>query len=451
MRSLKLSSAVTAAAALLALAPAGAVARNHTHTHAKHRTSGASCGLTLNVAPRLVTAGETALAFGQLSCAPATEGGQTVILYEHAAGTPNFTVAGTATTDAHGSYQITTPALTANSDFYAVAAGAQSRHRNVRVAAQVTLSGPAEAHQLFIGHLKTGRVNAVTFTGTVSPNDAGARVVLQRQSDVRGNGWHRIGLTVVTSNGTFAITHIFRVPGDSNIRVLVRENHHNVASPSNVLTYEISQAQNPALTIQTSSNPIPFGGSVTITGSVPGAPNTAVTLLARGAGAKFAPVVTGKTDGSGNYSFPPQSPPVSTFYKVQGAGKSSAVLYQGVKYLLTAAVSATSVQSGQPLTFTGTATPARPGHVIYLERQNLLGTGFHVVAVGTESAGGAYAITHAIFPPGNDVFRIKIPGDPGNGGTASQLFTINVTPRPSGSKLTPESPGNSGLPSQGQV
>lgn len=447
MRSLKLSSAL-AAAALLALSPAATAAHRHTRPGRRNGTS--ACRVTLNVAPRLVTSGETALAFGQVSCAPAAEG-QTVTLYEHAAGTPSFTVAGTATADSHGLYQITTPALSTNSDFYAVAAGAQSPHRNVRVAAQVTLAGPTEAKQLFAGGLKTGRRNAVTFSGTVTPNDAGAIVVLQRQNAVRGNDWHRIGLTVVTGSGTFAITHVFRIPGDSNIRVLVRQNHRTVASPSNVLTYEISQAQNPALTIFSSANPIPYGGSLTISGTVAGAPNAPVTLFAHAAGGKFVPVATAKTDGSGNYTMPSQSPAVATFYRVEGAGRRSAILYEGVKYVLTAAFSATSVQAGQPITVTGSVTPARAGHVIYLERQNLGGAGFHVVAVGTVGAGGEYSLSHVFYTAGTPVLRVKIPGDPANGSAASAPVTVQVTPRPSAVGLTPEPPGNSGLPGQGQV
>ena len=46
--------------------------------------------------------------------------------------------------------------------------------------------------------------------------------------------------------------------------------------------------------------------------------------------------------------------------------------------------------------------------------------------------------------------RVKVPGDPENGGTASTPFTITVTPLTSASKIAPEPPGNSTLPPQGQ-
>jgi hypothetical protein len=450
MRSTRLISAATAVAGSLALASAGTAAAAH-HNRASHDNGvhAGACRLSLNVAPRLVTTGETALAYGQANCAGAAEAGQTVTLYERSVGSSGFSVAGTTTTDTHGFYQLTTPALTTNSLFYTALGSNISRHRAVRVAAQVTLAGPPEGKSLFEG-IRTGRRNAVTFTGTVSPNDAGAEVVLQRQNAVRGNGWHLLGRTIVNSSGGFAITHAFAVPGASSIRVLVRSNRRNVASASNVLSYDISQAQNPSLTILSAADPIPYGGSTAISGTAAGLPSTALTLLGRTAHNGFAPLATTTTDAEGKYSFPAQSPTASTFYKVQGAGRSSAVLYEGVKYLLTATPSATSVQSGAPLIFSGTVTPARAGHEIYLERQNLSGTGFHVVAVGTVGAGGTYSITHSFFAPGTDVLRVKIPGDPENGGTASETFSIPITPVPPAS-LKPEPPSNSSLPGQGQV
>jgi hypothetical protein len=457
MRSYKLTSAILAAAALLALASAGTASARSPHLKHRNGILGANCRISLNVAPRLVTSGETVLAYGQATCPP-NEAGQTVTLFQRVAGSSGFAVAGTTTTDSRGAYQMTTAPETTNSQFYAAIGANLSRHRSLKVAAQVTLTGPPESKQLLEG-LKTGRRNAVSFTGTVSPDDVGALVILQRQNAIRGNEWHRIGHTLVTSavtstgapTGTYTLAHAFVSPGASDIRVLVKSNKRNIASPSNVLSYQISQAQNPSLTILSSTDPIPYGGSTVISGTVAGAPNTTVTLAGHAAHNPFVTITTAKTDAEGNYTFPAQSPLVSTFYKVTGAGRSSAVLYEGVKYLLTAAVSATTVTSGQPLTFTGTVTPARAGHAIYLERQNVAGTGFHVISIGTLAADGSYSITRNLYAPGSDVLRVKVPGDPENGGTASDPFTITVAPLPSTAKLAPEPPGNSTLPPEGQV
>jgi len=448
MRSIKLAATVAVAAASLTLASAAAsAAGRHARENPRHANG---CRATLNVAPRLITAGESALAFGRLKCHGAgEEASQTVTLYEAPVGSLAYTVAGTSTTDAQGFYQVTASDLSVNSIFYVVAGATQSPLRSVKVAAQVTLAGPPEG--VVPTDLRTGRHNRVTFSGTVSPADAGATVVLQRQNAVRGNEWHRIDLGVVNSVGGFSITHDFLAPGPANIRVVVRSGKRNVASPSNVLSYEISQAENPQLTINSSADPISYGQSATISGVLAGGADTTVRLLERSLmQTGFTQVAVAKTDGAGNYAFAPQTPTINTLYRVEGAGKSSAVLFEGVKYVLTANVSATTVQAGQSLTFSGTVTPGEEGHVVYLERANLGGTAFHVIEVGTVTAGSTYSIVHTFFNVGTSVVRIKIPGGPLNGTTNSPPFTITVTPAPS-SALAPEAPGNSTQPPEGQL
>jgi hypothetical protein len=331
------------------------------------------------------------------------------------------------------------------------------------VEALATLNGPAE------GQLLTGFANRVTFSGTVSPADVGARLILQRQNAVNGNQWHRIDSGVVEASGNFTIVHTFIVPGDANIRVLVRSQRRNVPSESNVLAYSVSQAQNPELTIQASADPIVFGEAVTISGKLASGANQPVTLLARSRRQHgFARIAQTSTNATGEYSFPPQAPVNSAFYRVY-AGKqvcppqppgaamclairrmSSAVLYEGVKDVLTAQVSAPTVQAGQSITFSGTVSPDHSGHIIYLERQDAHGPGFHVIQVGFIGVGSSYSISHQLYNPGTKVLRVYIPGGPENQGTASQPFSIQVTPAPA-AKLMAESPENSTLPPEGQV
>jgi hypothetical protein len=455
MRSFRLAPAVVAAASLLALAPAGATAHRHPSPHGR-------CNVNLNVAPRQITAGDSILAFGRLRCTRRVNAaGQTVQLFAHVHGTPGYALAQSTSTDARGFYEFTQGGVQSDSSFYVRSHRAQSAHRHVRVAAQVTLSGPPEGTQLL-----TGAPNRVTFTGSVSPADAGARVILQRQNALTGNEWRRIDRGTVEPNGTFSIVHTFVVPGDANLRVIVRSHGMNIPSPSNVLTYEISQAQNPQLTIAASADPISFGQSVTISGVAPGAASGPVTLLARTVRQRgFAPVAQVNTDASGAYAFPAQSPVNSTFYEVTAAkplcphpprrracrasADRSAVLYEGVKDVLTAAVSQSTIQAGQALVFTGTVAPDHTGHIVYLERQNLGNGNFHVVEVATVGAGSSYSIAHTVYAAGTKVYRVRIPGGPENEGAASAPFTIQVTPAPA-STLAPESPGNSGLPAEGE-
>jgi hypothetical protein len=441
MRLEKLGPAVIVATSLLALAPAAASAH-------KHPSPRGRCAINIRVAERQITAGEQVEVKGRLECLPlASAGGQAVTLYEYVAGTAGYVPVQSTTTDTSGVYEFKPPALNANTSFYVRSHGAQSARKKARVAVQVTLTGPPEGTQI-----ETGAPNQQTFSGTVSPADVGARVILQRQNAVTGDEWHRIGHGTVEAGGDYTITHTFRVPGDASIRVLVRSDRINSPSASTPLEYEISQAQNPSLTIVSSADPITYGQSVSISGVLAGAttPQT-VTLLARTVHQQgFAPIAEASVGAGGAYSFPAQTPVNSTLYRVQGAGQKSAVLYEGVKDVLTAEVSPTTVQAGEALTFKGTVTPDQTGHIIYLERQNAAGTAFHVVQVGHVLPGSVYSIVHQVYVPGSKVFRVDIPGGPDNGRAVSQLFTVQVNPAPP-SALTPEAPGNSSQPSEGQT
>lgn len=474
MRSIKLVPALTAIAATsLALAPAGAsAARRPGHRHPalkRHRNAApkGNCHLKINAAPRFIEAGESALVFGQLLCPEGTSvAGQTVTILEHPAGASATSTAGTTTTDAQGRYQLVTPALLTNTLFTASAAGAQSGHRTVQVAPKVTFNTPPtppEGAQLFtaagpfLGFRRAQRArNAVTFSGTVSAEEQGATIVLQRQDAIRGEDWRRIGLGQVGPEGNFSITHTFGIPGDANIRVVVRPFRFNARGVTEPRSYEISQAQNPQLTIQSSANPLSYGQSTTIggtlgAGTAAATTGTPVTLLARTRlQRKFAPVATGTTGAGGKFEFPTQVPLLSTFYRVSGARKSSAVLFEGVKYGLTAGISSTTAQVGQLVTFSGTVTPARPGHVVYLQAENPSGLGFHVVQVGTVAADSTYSISHAFYNAGVSPrkVRIKVPGDHEDQATASQVFELALTPA---AALIPEAPGNASLPGAGQL
>lgn len=444
MRSSRLIPALAAAISLLVMllviVPASALAR-------KHPSHGGRCGVSIEVVPRQIVAGEPVVIFGRLRCADqARAAGREVRLFHHLIGQGGgFSYVQSVTTDAAGFYAISRAdgVVETNRAWYVRALSARSATKRIRVAAAVTLSGPNE------GQLLTGYPNRVTFTGTVSPADAGARVILQRQNATTGSDWRRIGSGFVNGSGAFTIVHTFVVPGDANVRVLVRSQRRNVPSASNVLGYVISQAQNPQLTIQASADPIAFGESVTIAGKLEGGANQPVTLLARGRHQHgFARIAQTQTNGSGEYSFPAQSPINNTFYRVTSAHEASAVLYEGVKDVLTAQVSATTVPAGQAVTFTGTVSPDHTGHAIYLERQNAVGTGFHVIEVGSVGPGSAYSISRRLYDPGIKALRVFIPGGPENQGAASSPFTITVTPAPA-SALTGESPEGASFPPEG--
>ncbi len=462
MRSRMLVPVVLAVISLLTLAPASALARKH---HSPTSSPTGRCAIGMEFAPHHIRAGEPVVIFGRLRCSNrANDANQEVQLFHHLPGLPGFSLAQTTTTDASGFYEFSPADGTVETDrsWYVSSLGARSATKSVRVVAQVTLEGPAQSQLL------TGFPNRATFTGTVSPADVGAHVILQRQNALTGDRWNRIDSGVVDASGNFTIVHTFIVPGDANIRVIVHSQGRNATSESNELSYAISQAQNPRLTIQASLDPIAFGETVTISGKLASGAVRPVVLLARtGRHGVFASVAQVSTNSAGEYSFPPQSPINSTFYRVRTVSPvpcppgekcprrarlghlSSAVLFEGVKDVLTAQVLPTTVQAGQSITVSGTVAPDHTGHVIELERQNAHTPGFHVIQVSFVGAGSSYSIVHQLYDSGTKVLRVHIPGGPENEGASSQPFTVQVTPAPAAS-LMPELPESSTLPPEGE-
>ena len=256
-----------------------------------------------------------------------------------------------------------------NRNWFVVVNKRRSRTVHERVYALVTFNGPTDTN------LTTG--TPTTFTGSVSPRHAGQRILLQRQNAVGpADRWHTIDRARIQADGSYTIVHRFRVPGDANLRALFPGDRRNLPSPSDALSYQISQRQNPQLTIAASANPIDAGQSVTISGQLRGATSPQpVTLHARTARSGFAPVATTMTDAAGNYSFA-QTPIANTFYKVTATPKHSAVLFEGVRQVVSAQVDQTNVVAGTTLTFSGSVSPDKTGHPIYLQRQNPSGQGW---------------------------------------------------------------------------
>ncbi len=462
MRSISLTVAFIAAAVSLTLTGAAAsAAPRHARVPGGLPGHAHGCHLSLELKLQVITAGEPADAVGQLFCAGgAATGPQTVTIYGRSAIAPSFTVAATGTTEEHGAYAVPITNVENDTQFYAVADGLQSATRVERVLASVKLTGAPEGVLYTIPPHPGHRRVPAKFTGEVSPADMGATVILQRQNALKGDEWHRIGLPgVVDEEGKFTIEHNFVVPGPANIRVIVRDPRVNVTSPSNILTYEITQAQNPKLTIESLADPISYLQSTTIHGSaetlVAGTPLKLMARTIHTIG--FTPVGETRVEPGGKYTFASVTPLASTFYKVLGGDESSAVLYEGVKYLLTTVPPATTIEEGKPLVFSGTVKPGIAGHKIYLERENAAHTGYHVIATGEVIAPEppakpefTYSIEYRFYLSGTINVRVKIPGDQENGTTVSEPFTIQVNAAPASAVVS--APGdNPTLPSDGQI
>lgn len=443
MRSTKLSSAMVAVAALLATAPTGAFAAPKLPKHKGH-VSPAGCRLSESADPHIVNSGDSVVLTGVLNCPGGGESGQTVTVFERIAGVPGgFKNIGTTSTAAGGSYSLTPAPVITDSTFYARSAGARSANHTVRVAPQVTVatSPPLpEGSQLF-----TGPAHKVTFKGSVNPIDRGAEVLLQRETGRSTEEWGTIQAhNFVKADGSFEIIHRFVVPGDANLRVVVRPHGmFDARGVSNVLTYEISQTQNPNLTLEPSADPVNFGAPLTLHGVVKAGSGQKVILMARSFGSPSTKIGETTSGAGGAFEFKIANEEKNTFYRVTSGPISSAILFEGVKWVVdSAAVSATKVTSGQEVTFSGTVSPDRVGHFVYLERKNAAGNGYHVVDLGTVSFSnattGTFTIKYPVIGSGMQQYRIHIPGDPINQATSSTPFVLEVTPALSTLKPPPQ-------------
>jgi hypothetical protein len=420
-------------------APAEPTAPTHPASPAAG-TEPKGCRATIEASSSLITAGETVTIFGKLTCPAGVSAAERQIsVFEGQQGTAaaEASALGVATTEADGSYKIVSPALETNTTFR-VRAGNRGARTVVKVAPLVTLSGPSPSAVLStVGGHPLGRASRVAFDGTVKPGDAGGRVSLQVAYAASGEQWRTVSFGSVGADGSYSVTHRFRTAGQASVRVLVHIHGRNVVAASETLTYEVALAQNPKLTILSSADPVAYGQPVTISGVAAGAAEQTVTLLAHTHGASFAPVATTTTDVSGNYSFP-VTPTQSTYYLVSIGVTRSTALYEGVKRALTLDPLPGTEQAGQPVTFSGTVTPADEGQTVYVERANASGIGFHIVASSTIAA-GAYSIAHTFANAGSYTMRIRVPGDPALQATMSAPFSFEVTPA-AASVLTPEAP-----------
>ena len=388
-------------------------------------------GLTINAVPNPIDAGDGVLIYGQLNATPV--GGQTIVLYHHVAGSfRGYTKVGQTTTASDGFYEFTRAegVVMTNRSWFVREQGIHQIHSRTvfeRVSALVSLAASTTT-------AITGQ--PVTFTGTVTPNHAFERVVLQEQ-DNAGN-WHDLKSGRLDGRSNYSIIYRWRFAGDHTVRVLFPSDARNIAGTANPLTVAVQQKQEPGFTIQSSDQLISYGQSVTISGvldqtssSTTGEANTPVTLWARNAyQSQFTPVADTTTGSDGSYTFAPQVPTYNTVYQVRttlAPRRHSATLFEGVQDVLTLTPSSTTSEIGGSVTFTGTVLPDKAGHVIYLQRLGADGN-WHNEEVRFVTNASTFQFGWTFGKAGTYQFRARITGDRGNVGGASTPVTITVSP-----------------------
>jgi len=407
--------ACTLAAIGAALAPgvAGAAPRHNHH-------------LTIAAVPDPIAAGEGVLIYGQLEGADSA--GQRIFLYHRINPQPFFSLIGTTVTNQFGFYEFTRAegvVVSNRSWFVRGPGGAHSRTVHERVAALVSLASNTMT-------ANTGQ--PVVFSGHVTPDHPFQPVRLQQQNSLAGNGWSTIATTFTNGGSNFALSHRFKRPGDYTLRALVRGDARNITGESDSVTVEVQQKQNPTFTINSSSPIITEGGSVTISGvlykpgsTTPG-PLTSVTLYGKQAGSGFEALATTTTGPDGSYNFS-QTPVYNMVYKVETTLKphrATADLYQGVQDMVMISSSSPATTDGGSVTISGTVSPNKAGHAIYLQRMGNDGN-WHDVALGVVTSTSTYSFTYTFGQMGTFQLRARIYGDPDNIGAASQPVTVTVS------------------------
>jgi len=397
-------------------------------------------GLTINVTPNRIIAGEGVLIYGQLEGTDVA--GQTIRLYHRISPHRAYTLVGVTTTNQQGFYEFTRAegvVLTNRSWYVRGPEHTHSRTMHVWVQALVSLGADDTS---------PNTLHRVVFTGHVFPDHRFERVLLQQRTT--GDDWHTLKSGFTGGDSNYRIVYRFRFAGVRDVRVIFGGDRRNIRGYSDPVTITVQQTERPYFTINSASPVITFGKgqSTTISGTLykpksttPDA-NVPVTLMARAAGApKFQALETTTTGTDGSYSFT-QAPASNTLYFVRVTltpGRRSALLFEGVRQNVTAVPSTTSSSVGQPVTFTGTVTPGNgAGQVVYLQRLGNDGD-WHTVAVGFTNAASAYSIQWTLGDTGTDQFRTRVLSDHTNLGGASPSMSITVAPAGSSGSLPPAS------------
>jgi hypothetical protein len=398
-------------------------------------------GLTINVTPNPILAGEAVLIYGQLDTPPVS--GQKIVLYHHLADSGRgYTRVSETTTDSRGFYSFprAEDVVTTNRSWFVREQGIHSVHSRTvheRVAALVSIA--SNVTQQDTSH-------AVVFTGHVTPNHAGERIALQEQVG-SSDDWKTLKTGRIGPGSNYSVAYRWRISGDHDVRVLFRGDDRNLTGASDPVTVTIQQAQVSDFTINTSAPVVDYGQTVTISGvldqpsSTAGEPSTSVTLYGRTPSqSEFVPVAGTVTGSDGSYSFAPQMPAQNTLYQVRttfAPHRHSAVLFEGVRDVVTMTASSTSSTVGGKITFEGSVLPDKAGRVIYLERLGA-DNDWHVVEVREVRDNSTFQFGWRFGKAGTDEFRARITSDARNVGGASAPVTVTVSPAPT-SSLPPAS------------
>jgi hypothetical protein len=387
-------------------------------------------GLTIHAVPPSINAGDEVDIIGRLTGPGA--GGQTVRLWHRINPNGHFTPLGTRTTDSAGRYEFTRADGIVDSNRSWFVAGPGATHSKVvheRVAALVSIDpDPASG-----GVVPAETRQPVTFSGHVTPDHSGQIVKLQVSLD-QGDNWRTIKTDPLGAGSNYSIAEAWRTDGPREVRVILPPDARNTRGISDTVTVQVQQRQVTGFSIQSSDQLIPYNSQAKISGVVdqPGGstpdPSAIVSLYAHMPhGGPYKVVQTTTTGSDGGYTFTVQ-PSTNEWYVAKLTFTPrihSAALFQGVQDLVSM-TGPSSATVDQHVDFTGTVTPDKSGHVIYLQK---LGADnqWNTVEVRTVSSASTFSFGWTFGAAGTKQFRARILGGPVDIGGASSPVSVTVT------------------------
>jgi Bacterial Ig-like domain (group 3)/FG-GAP-like repeat len=310
-------------------------------------------------------------------------------------------------TSSNGTVTITTTVLPVGSDLItATYSGDATNNTATGTTTQiVTKASPTET---IASSTNPSTFNqSVTFTATLPTNVTGTVTFT--------SGATTLGTSTVTNGVATLATSALPVPSDSVTATYNGDANNNTATAS--LTQTVNKAT-PAVTV-TTSGPSTFGGSVTITTTLPIGTTGTVTVTSGGVTLGSGPVnpATGTVTITTTV-LPVGNDPITATYggdtnNNPATGMTSQTVTRATP-VVTVASSTNPSTSGQSVTFTATLPSGVTGTVTFTSGATALGT--------STLSGGAATATTAALPVGNDPVTATYNGD-GNYNSATGTLT----------------------------
>ncbi len=143
-------------------------------------------------------------------------------------------------------------------------------------------------------------------------------------------------------------------------------------------------------------------------------------------------LTTTTTGADGSYSFANVASSTNELYLVRttfAPRRHTAVLFEGVQDVVTMSSSSSTSTVDGHVVFTGSVSPDKAGHAIYLQKLGKDGD-WHTVEVRFVNSASTFQFGWTFGTAGTKEFRARITGGPANVGGASAPVTIVVSQPP---------------------